>query len=198
MLYTYYQEFKKGVVKMLQPKDITEYYINKVIKCGDLAVDATCGNGNDTLKLCRAVGKEGKVFSFDIQGKAIENTAIITEKNGFDNVTLIHDSHSRMSHYVPKGVKAVLFNLGYLPGGDHKLQTKAETTIEAIKQALSLLASDGLCIVTIYYGKNSGTEEKEAVLEFLRNLDYKGYTVMLHDFYNRPNNPPLTAMITPN
>lgn len=183
---------------MLQPHNITEYFIDNLLKKGDIAIDATAGNGNDTLKLCRKVGKEGKVYAFDIQDKAIEETKKLIFESGFSNAEIIKDSHEFMDKYISQEVKAVIFNLGYLPGGDHSLQTKGETTIEAIKKALELLCDDGFIAIMIYYGKNSGTEEKLVVTDFLKKLDHKKYTVTLHDFYNRPNNPPITAVITKN
>ena len=103
-----------------------------------------------------------------------------------------------MDKHITEKVDCVVFNLGYLPGGDHSLQTRYTTTIEAIEKSLCLLKESGFISVTIYYGKNSGTEEKEMVLEYLKNLNHKLYTVTLHDFFNRPNNPPLTAIITKN
>ncbi|MBO5743743.1 MAG: class I SAM-dependent methyltransferase, partial [Clostridia bacterium] len=154
------------------------------------------GNGNDTLKLCKKVGKTGKVFAFDIQDKAIEETKKLVFENGFTNAQIIKDSHEFMDKYVHEKVRAVIFNLGYLPGGDHKLQTKGETTIEAIKKALDLICDDGFIAIMIYHGKNSGTEEKLMLTDFLKTIDHKKYTVTLHDFFNRPNNPPITAVIT--
>ena len=183
---------------MLQPGNITEFFINSFINEKDTVIDATMGNGNDTLRLCKRVTNEGKVYAFDIQQKAIVNTRRLLSDNGFHNAELILASHSDMDRYVSTGVKAVIFNLGYLPGGDHSLQTKGETTIEAIEKSLALLQDEGFVSITIYYGKNSGTQEKEKVLEYLKTVDYKKYTVTLHDFYNRPNNPPLTVIITKN
>lgn len=183
---------------MLQPQNITEYYIKNYINDGDIAVDATLGNGNDTLKLCNAVGKKGRVYGFDIQDVAIKNSKKLLEDSGVTNAELILDSHANIDKYVTDKVKAVVFNLGYLPGGDHKLQTKWDTTITAIEKSLDLICDDGFIAIMIYYGKNSGTEEKEAVMEYLKNLNHKKYTVTVHDFYNRPNNPPITAVITKN
>ena len=146
---------------MLQPKHITEYFINNFVCEGDTVIDATAGNGNDTLKLCNAVGKNGKVFAFDIQQIALDNTEKLLKDNGASNFQLINISHSELDRYVSVPVKAVVFNLGYLPGGDHSLHTKHETTTVAIEKGLSLLTDDGFISVTIYYGKDSGTEEKE-------------------------------------
>lgn len=183
---------------MLQPQNITDFFINNFVSSGDTAIDATAGNGNDTLKLCRAVGENGFVFSFDIQREAIAQTQKLILENGYSNTKLILDSHSNMDKYISSPVKCVIFNLGYLPGGDHSMHTKGETTIEAIKKALNLICDDGFIAIMIYYGKNSGTDEKEAVMQFLKTLDHKKYTVTVHDFFNRPNNPPITAIITKN
>jgi len=181
---------------MLQPQHITEYFINTYITPGDRVIDATAGNGNDTLKLCRAVGETGKVYAFDIQKEALGETQKKLSREKIFWAELIHDSHSNLDKYVEGRVKAVVFNLGYLPGGDHRVQTKYQTTIEAIEKSLSLLSADGFVSVTVYYGKNSGTEEKERVMEYFKKINHKEYTVTVHDFYNRPNNPPLTVIIT--
>ena len=85
---------------MLQPQHITEYFINAYIKPGDTAVDATAGNGHDTLKLCKAVGERGKVYAFDIQKCAIDATQAKLSENGIDNAMLILDSHSDMDKYI--------------------------------------------------------------------------------------------------
>jgi methylase of polypeptide subunit release factors len=183
---------------MLQPQNITDFYINKYVNKGDTVIDATMGNGFDTLKLAGAVGENGKVYAFDIQSIAIENTKKLLSQNNISNVKLILDSHSNIDKYINESVKCVVFNLGYLPGGDHKKQTKYETTICAIEKSLAVLSDKGFVSVTVYYGKNSGTEEKEAVMEYFKNLDYKKYTVLVLDFYNRPNNPPLNVIITKN
>ena len=183
---------------MLQPKNITEYFIKNYIITGDIAIDATAGNGNDTLRLCKAVGKSGFVYAFDIQKIALDNTEALLTENGFFNAELILASHSDMDKYIDKQAKAVIFNLGYLPGGDHNIQTKYSTTIEAIEKALNIITDDGFISVTVYYGKNSGIEEKEEVMKYLKNIDSKKYTVTVHDFFNRPNNPPLTVIITKN
>lgn len=183
---------------MLQPQNITEYFIDNYLNPGDKAIDATAGNGNDTIKLCKAVGKDGLVYAFDIQDDAVNHTENKLTDNGFSNYTMIKDSHSNIDMYVSEPVKAVVFNLGYLPGGDHSIHTRYDTTITAIKKSLNLLQPDGFVAIAVYHGKNSGTEERDKVLEYIKNLDHKKYTAVIYDFYNRPNNPPITVIITPN
>ena len=142
--------------------------------------------------------QKGKVYAFDIQKSALDETLKKLNENSFDNAQLILDSHSKIDEYVTAPVSAIIFNLGYLPGGNHLLQTKPDTTIQAIEKSLGLIADKGFISITVYYGKNSGTEEKDAVMKYLKQIDYKKYTVTVHDFYNRPNNPPLTVIITKN
>lgn len=183
---------------MIQPQQITRYYIDNLITPGSTAIDATAGNGNDTLSLCNAVGPDGKVYAFDIQESALNNTAKLLQKSDLKNAELILDSHSNLDKYVQISIDAAIFNLGYLPGGDHSIHTKAQTTIEAIEKCIDILSDKGFICVTVYYGKNSGTEEKDAVMKYLSELDHKKYTVLIHDFFNRPNNPPITVVITKN
>ena len=155
---------------MFQPKNITEYYISQYIVEGDTVVDATAGNGNDTLKLCSAVGERGLVYAFDIQKEALNSTKNKLIDANMTNFKLIQSCHSVMDNYISAPVKAVVFNLGYLPGGDHSIHTTADTTVKAINKSLALLTKDGFVSVSIYYGKNSGTDEKENVLSVFRSL----------------------------
>ena len=171
-------------------------YIEKFVKAGDIVVDATCGNGNDTIFLAKLVGENGKVYSFDIQDKAINTTTKkLTEQNLLDRVELIKDGHQNIDKYTSSGIKAIMFNLGYLPGGDHMLGTKAENTIAALVKSMELLAIRGIITVVVYYGGDSGFDEKESVLEFVKGIDQKKYIVMKTDFINQINCPPFLICI---
>ena len=92
-------------------------------------------------------------------------------------------------------VDCIVFNFGYLPGGDHQLATKADTSIEAIRQGLRLLKVGGMMSLCIYSGGDSGFEERDEILSFLKLLDTKYYLVILSSYYNRPNHPPIPVMI---
>ena len=175
---------------------ISHEIINRVVKPGDTVVDATMGNGNDTLLLSKLVGDEGIVYSFDIQESALASTRRKLENAGTaDNVRLILDGHQNIGKYVPQGIRAVMFNLGYLPKGDHSIGTKADTTIEALKKSMELLITGGIIMMVIYYGGDSGFEEKEAVLEYVRTIDCKRYSVLVSDFVNQINCPPIAVCI---
>lgn len=167
------------------------------IEKGDLCIDATAGNGNDTLFLCEMVGRSGKVLAFDIQEEALLTTEKkLKESNFSERVQLILDSHTNMEKYAtPESASCIVFNFGYLPGGNHNLATKADTSIAAIREGLKLLKKGGMMSLCIYSGGDSGFEERDAILKELKELDSKQYLVIVSNYYNRPNNPPIPAMI---
>lgn len=172
--------------------------IKEVVQEGDYAVDATLGNGHDTLLLAELVGPKGKVYGFDIQKQAIESSKErLLEAGLLSQVELVHAGHEKMKLHVPvdKKVSAVMFNLGYLPKGDKNIVTKAETTVEAIKQALSLIKKGGVVSIMVYYGHPGTNGEKEAVDELVRELSQKEFDTLSYQFVNQINNPPYLYMI---
>ena len=177
--------------------ELSHEYMDKCIKPGDTVIDATAGNGNDTLFLAKLVGEEGKVYAFDIQPQAIENTKKRLADNGvLERCDVILDGHQNMKKYVEAPVSAIMFNFGYLPGGDHNIFTTAPTSIAAIEAAMELISDDGIISLAIYYGGDSGFEEHDALLPFLKSISNKEYSVLYHDFINYPNCPPLVVSIT--
>ena len=171
-------------------------YLKKVLKNGDTAVDATVGNGYDTEFLRTLVGAEGKVIGFDIQQIAIDNTYNrLKEKGISDNIILNLSSHSEMDKFINEPVKAVVFNLGYLPKGDHKIMTTPETTIIAIEKALKLISDDGIIAVVIYHGQDSGFHERDELIKYFERLDNKRFSVLMHNFINQINYPPILIVI---
>lgn len=171
-------------------------YLNKVIKEGDTVIDATCGNGYDTLFLRNKVGKAGKVFGFDIQQVALDNTMSLLLENGVsDGVYLNLASHSELDKYVKEEVKAVVFNLGYLPKGNHSIMTTPETTIVAIEKSLELLSDEGIIAVIIYHGGDSGFHERDELIKYFERLNNKKFSVLMHNFINQTNYPPILVVI---
>lgn len=171
-------------------------YAKKVVKEGDTVIDATCGNGHDTLFLAGLVGNSGKVYAFDIQKEALCQTRKrLLEGGMIERCVLIPDGHENMHRYVNVPVKLVMFNLGYRPGGDHTICTKGETTFKAIQAALNLLAVNGLIILVIYHGGDSGFDERDYLLKMLPGLDPAKTAVMMTKFINLPNNPPILVCI---
>jgi predicted methyltransferase len=152
-----------------------------LIREGDLVIDATAGNGHDTAFLAARVGAEGKVLAFDIQAEAIASAGSRVEELGLARcVTFLHASHATLAdHVAPGAVAAVVFNLGYLPGGDHSLITRGEETLLALDQALVALKPGGLLVVVCYPGHPGGDRESEAVVQWSEGLEPGGYRTEL-------------------
>jgi 16S rRNA C1402 N4-methylase RsmH len=168
---------------------------------GGIAVDATVGNGHDTLFLARTVGAAGHVYGFDVQEPAVERTRQRLEAADVaSRVTLIRDGHEAMDQHVPDEaegrVAAVMFNLGYLPGGDKSRITTPATTIDALDQACRYLQSRGVITVVQYVGHEGGMVEAEAVNAWAEALDQAKYQALTYRFINQRNNPPRLLAIS--
>ncbi len=172
-----------------------EYIVSSVNE-GDLAVDATAGNGHDTVLLAELVGKRGRVISFDIQEEAIAATRKrLRDNNLLERVELLHEGHENLLRHVKGEVAAVMFNLGYLPGGDHSIITRKETTIEALNAVLTVLRRGGIITVVVYTGHQGGKEEGDALLDYCSGLEQGKYTVLYYQFLNQSNEPPSLLVI---
>ena len=168
-----------------------KYFIMEHLSEGDVAVDFTMGNGNDTLFLSKAVGESGKVYAFDIQQEALDSTKAHLEANGAPkNYTLICASHHRVKEFVKEPIKAGMFNLGYLPrSGEKAVTTMRETTMPAVEAALELLAPDGVLIVAIYPGHEEGALEGEMLKEYFATLSRFRICPSIFKILNSPASP---------
>ena len=159
--------------------------LSRVLSEGDSAVDATMGNGHDTEALCRLVGPSGRVYAFDIQPQAVENTRLrLLEAGLADRASLFCLGHEHLAEAVPVPVRAVMFNLGWLPGGDHGITTLLPTTLSAVEQALSLLLPGGVLVLCAYPGHPEGAREKESLISFFSSLPPLRYNVLRQVFLN--------------
>ena len=176
---------------------IAHKVIAEQVKPGDFCIDATAGRGHDTAFLCELVGEQGRVIALDIQQEAVDSTRALLKEKGYDSIAQVYlDSHSNMDRYAQeRSVDCITFNFGYLPGGDHNIFTTPATSIPAIEKGLKLLKPNGLMSLCVYYGGDSGFEEKDALMDFFRTIDSKSYTVLITEFANRPNNPPIPVFI---
>lgn len=177
--------------------DIIHKVLREHISPGDICIDATAGRGRDTLILAELVGENGKVTAFDIQEEAVYSTRTLLREHGMESrAQVILDSHANMINYAQPGtVSAITFNFGWLPGGDHNIFTNPETSIAAIKSGLSLLLDGGIMTLIIYYGREPGFAERDALLSFLPTIDSDIYTVVEMPFVNRTNCPPIPIII---
>ncbi len=184
-----------------KPTELALAILKEYISEGDFAIDATAGNGHDTLALAKLVGSSGKVYAFDVQEAAIKNTKALLTKEGFFDVCILTEaSHDRIKEFVPHmewgRISAVVFNLGYLPGSGKEKATGVETTLPAVKQALELIQPDGLVAVTMYDGHEQGRLEKAELLDFAKALPPKEYHSVFISLINQQNNPPELLLIT--
>lgn len=170
--------------------------MSEFVRPGGLCIDATMGRGYDTAYLCGLAGEQGKVLAFDIQQDALDSTSALLQQRNLTNAELILDSHSNMEQYAePESVDCVSFNFGWLPKGDHSIFTSAETSIPAIESAMRLIRPEGLISMCIYYGRDTGFEERDALLNYFPTIDFRKYTVVVNEFVNRPNCPTIFAYI---
>ena len=140
---------------MTRPRSAVAMAQEFIIPClsvRSVAVDATAGNGNDTVFLAQHIG-QGMVYSFDIQREALAQTATLLEQKGLQTrVKLILAGHERIDQYVKAPLDAVMFNLGYLPGGDHHIITQPQNTTTALQRAIELLKIGGRISLVVYTG----------------------------------------------
>ncbi|MFP4016123.1 MAG: class I SAM-dependent methyltransferase [Halanaerobiales bacterium] len=179
-----------------QGVEFSHLIIKEYITKGDVVVDATAGNGHDTVFLADLVGRNGKVFAFDIQKKAIDNTGYrLEKKNLLERVKLINDGHQNLHKYLTDEVNGVLFNLGYLPGGNKEITTGRSTTLTALEKGTALLTSGGIIVLVVYTGHPGGMDELEGILSLVKKLDQHEYNVLRYNFINQESSPEVIAVI---
>ena len=176
---------------------VAHHFLEEHVPKGGFCIDATAGRGRDTAFLCRLVGEEGKVLAFDIQPQAVQSTNELLVREGLSSIgQAVLDSHANLDAYAPPcSADAVVFNFGFLPGADHTVYTQPQSSIAAINKGLDILRPGGLMTLCIYYGGDTGYEERDALLAFLPTLDSKQYTVLQCDFCNRGGEPPIPVLI---
>jgi len=176
---------------MKRPLEMAHDFLAQVITPEDIVVDATMGNGHDTLFLAKLAKQ---VYAFDIQEQALEKTSQRIQEAGLTNVDLIMQGHETVDQFVTE-VKAAIFNLGYLPSADKSIITQPQTTIESLDKLCQMLIKGGRIAIMIYYGHEGGDIERDAVLDFVSQLPQQEYTATIYRTLNQINNPPFLVMI---
>gem|GEM_PF-31174 len=190
------QYLEQGTWQLRSARYLARDILQRTLREGDTAVDATMGNGHDTLFLCGLVGSGGRVYAFDIQAAAAEATrARLAEAGMLDRARLYCTGHEHMAETVRGPVRAVVFNLGWLPGGDHAVTTRVTTTLQAAEQGLGLLSPGGVLTLCAYPGHPEGEREKEALERFFSALPPQKFNVLRHDFLNAGPGAPLCYAI---
>lgn len=183
---------------MKKPLVFARELVSAAVQPGGLAIDATCGNGHDTQFLAELTGSNGSVLAFDVQPEAIGRTRQrLADAGLLERVTLLGESHEYLGkHLQGQKADAVMFNLGYLPGGNHAIVTRPETTKAALETAILHLNRGGVITLVIYTGHAGGKEEYQALRDYTEGLPQQEFTAIEYKVINQVNNPPLLMAIT--
>lgn len=184
-----------------QTTQLALHLVRPYISPDSIVIDATCGNGHDTLALAEM--EPARLYAFDAQAAAVHATEELLTAQGYGKsiaggrITIRQLAHEDMGVFL-RGCSpdAVIFNLGYLPGGDKTVTTTAETTLAAVRAAMKLLAPDGVICVTMYSGHPEGKREKAALLDFAEGLDAGKWHTAYVSMPNQKHDPPEILMIT--
>jgi len=174
--------------------------LERAVSKGDVVVDATVGNGHDTLFLSNLVGEHGRVYGFDIQKEAIEETASKLEEHELRNrVMLFQEGHEIVDQAIPPvhhgAIAGAIFNLGYLPGGDESIVTRPRTTITAIEKLLEMMKPGGIIVLVIYHGHPEGAVERDYLLRFAQTIEGEQAHVLRYQFMNTDTPSPFVVAI---
>ena len=176
--------------------DFAHHFWSKLIQPGNSIIDATCGNGLDSLKLCHLTlsSTQGKVYCFDIQNDAIEasikHLSTNLDPTIFQRVYFEKRCHSTFPAEITKeSIHLIVYNLGYLPGGDKTKTTKTELTLQSIETAKELLLPGGILSITCYPGHLEGEKEQNEICDYARTLSPKKWSCSHHTWINRKNSP---------
>ena len=178
-----------------KPIHLAHQFVRNVVKTGDIAVDATLGNGHDALFLSKLVGEKGMVYGFDVQEVALQSSEERMEACGVEAFEFFLAGHERMADFVKAEVAVVMFNLGYLPRADKAVITTEQTTLPAVEAALALLKTGGLLTIMCYPGHEGGDVESAAVVKWCGALAREDYRVAQFGLLNAPNNPPFLVVV---
>ncbi|TXI40270.1 MAG: methyltransferase domain-containing protein [Nitrosomonas sp.] len=182
--------------------DLAHTYWKQLVSIGDTVIDATCGNGHDTLMLARLVidDSAGDVYGLDIQSTAIDNSRQLLHQelptHHLQRIHLLQQCHSTFPDMITAAsVKLIVYNLGYLPGGNKSLTTRVETTLQSLNAAVKLLSPGGCLSITLYPGHPEGAIEESQVLPLIRSLSSSEWSCCHHQWINRPISAPSLLLV---
>lgn len=178
---------------------LAHQYWTALVQPGDTVIDATCGNGHDTLCLANLVLKEelnNVLYALDIQDKALESTLKLLSEHLpvslLEKIKLIKSCHSLFpTELTPASVKLIVYNLGYLPRGNKNVTTVTETTLASISQAIKLVEPGGAISISCYPGHLEGEKEEMKILEMVSTLNPHQWSCCHHRWINRRKAPSL-------
>jgi 16S rRNA C1402 N4-methylase RsmH len=93
---------QKGGRMNISVSDLSHIFIENLTDGSGIYVDATAGNGHDTLFIAKILKEDGYLYSFDISDKAVENTKKLLKENNIQsgNIKIINDSHENTDKYI--------------------------------------------------------------------------------------------------
>lgn len=173
--------------------DLAQSYWERLVQPGAIVVDATCGNGHDTLFLARLQPRI--LYSFDIQPEALESARKQIDKELLSSIQFIQGCHSQFPAQIsPSSVKLIVYNLGYLPGSDKTITTLTTTTLQSVSNALDLIVPGGAISITCYPGHEEGAREESALLALVEKLEKPLWSCCHHRWINRKLAPSLLLL----
>ena len=180
------------------PVDLAHHHWRSLVEPGGIIIDATCGNGHDTLFLAKLTltPSSGALYALDLQATAIAATRarLLSQlpEPLYRRVHFLEGCHANLpGTLLPGSVKLIVYNLGYLPGGDKNLITKPGTTLESLHRARALIEIGGAISIACYTGHPGGAEEERAVVEYASSLDSEEWNCCHHRWLNRKLGPSL-------
>ncbi len=179
-------------MKRISLTNLAHQAVASLLQAGDFAIDATVGNGHDTVFLADRVGPTGRVYGFDIQQAALDaSRQRLQAADASSQATLIKASHALINEKIDAQfhgrIRAVMFNLGYLPGADKNIITRSESTLAALQQSIELLANPGILTIMVYPGHAGGDDEAVQVESCLSFMDQQKYRITTH--YSQVDKP---------
>jgi SAM-dependent methyltransferase len=171
-------------------------YWQELLSPGDWVIDATCGNGHDTLALAQCVLDTGRVLAMDVQERALDQArSLISQHFNPEQLSQVHfflQSHENFPEMASQNpIRLIVYNLGYLPGSDKQIKTLPPSTLASLKKGLDLIAPGGAISITCYPGHPEGREEQQALLQFCRELDRRDLQICHQEWLRAPSSPSL-------
>ena len=165
---------------------IAQEILEAHIQEGDITIDATMGNGHDTLFLAQQVGSSGTVYGFEVQQQAIDSSQrLLDEYEVSDRIKLCATGHQNMLSNIANEhhgkISTIMYNLGYLPGSDKSVTTEAESTLQSLEQSAELLQKGGIISIMAYRGHAGGLEETNAVHAWLDQKNHDGFELDMQE-----------------
>jgi hypothetical protein len=185
--------------------DLAHQYWKLLLRPGDIAIDATCGNGNDSLFISKQILLQGQtegmgeLFLFDIQqtalNKALELLSLHLDTQQLSRIRPFLSCHSIFPDVIREATVALAaYNLGYLPGGDKSLTTRVSSSLVSLQNVLSLIKPGGVVSVTCYPGHSEGQREEEAILKWASALPPYTWNCCHHKWINSVQAPSLLIL----